>query len=192
MEWSFASLFTSIRKCCRDLDMNSFCFLQEKIIYPLKGIRLLCTVFPHLVSLIPPSEHLSICNQHTMTLTNNNWTTTPHHNVVLITYITSYNATNVEQIHRAESQVSPDLHVLIFPLVHLLWSATPAEPNTTQSCVFCCNSDPQFKFWHLALISQKLTDAGSTQQHAENCVSFLLSLLCLLFSIGEVANNQIQ
>lgn len=106
MEWSFASLFTSIRKCCTDFDVNSFCFLQEKIIYPLKGIRLLCIVFPHLVSLIPPSEHLSICNQHTMTLTNNNWTTTPHHNVVLITYITSYNAINVEQIHRAVSSLS--------------------------------------------------------------------------------------
>lgn len=49
-----------------------FCFLKEKIIYPLKDIRLLCIVFPHLASLIPPSEHLSACNQHTMTLTNNN------------------------------------------------------------------------------------------------------------------------
>lgn len=59
----------------------------------------------------------------------------------------------------------------LFPLVHLLWSVTPAEHNETQNHVFCCSSEPQFKLWCLALISQKLTDAGSTQRRAESWVS---------------------
>lgn len=72
-------------------------------------------------------------------------------------------------VHRLKS-----LHTYIcflFPLVHLLWSMTPAEHNETQTRVFCSNSEPQFNLWCLALISQKLTNVGSTQQHAENCVS---------------------
>lgn len=71
----------------------------------------------------------------------------------------------------------------LFLLVHLLWSVTPAEHNETQNHVFCCCSEPQFKFWCLALISQKLTDAGSTQGCAESCVS-CSALLCLLCSPG--------
>lgn len=72
----------------------------------------------------------------------------------------------------------------LFPLVHLLWSVIPAEHNETQNHVFCCSSEPQFKFWCLALISQQLTDAGSTQGVQKAVCHVLLSLLCLLCSPG--------
>lgn len=173
-----------------DLAINIFCFLKEKIIYPLKDIRLLCIVFPHLVSLIPPSEHLSACNQHTMTLTNNNWTTTPHHNVVLIPHITPamWSSFTVQRLESLRTYIC-----FLFPLVHLLWSVTPAEHNETQTRVFCCNSEPQFKFWCLALISQKLTDARSTQRRAESCASCsaVFVMLIIFYWRGGLQTNSV-
>lgn len=93
-------------------------------------------------------------------------------------------------MHRLKS-----LHTYIcflFPLVHLLWSVTPAEHNETQTRVFCCNSEPQFKLQCLALISQKLTDAGSTQR-AENCVSCsaVFVMLIILYQRGGQQTNSV-
>lgn len=80
----------------------------------------------------------------------------------------------------------------LFPPVHLLWSVTPAEHDETQTPAFCCNSEPQFKFWRLALISQNLTDAGSTQRRAESCApcsAVFVMLITFCWRGGQQTNS---
>lgn len=139
-----------------DLPIIVFCFLKEKIIYPLKDIRLLCIVVLNLVPSILTSEHLSACNQHTMTLTNNKWSTTPHHNVELIPDIAPQNTSNVERLGSAEICFSPYLHLFFFSLRYICYGAYPLL-----SAMRPLSSLPPKKEVFLAVILSPNSNAGA-------------------------------